>query len=103
MIAELRAKIVGGQFEFSRHAVDQMLARRISVAEIRSAFAAGEVIEDYPQDKYGPSCLLFGTAADGRFLHVQCSHPGRPLVKIITTYEPDPALWIDFRVRRSQG
>ena len=25
----------------------------------------------------------------------------RPLVKIITLYEPDPKLWIDFRVRRT--
>jgi hypothetical protein len=102
MIAELRAKIAADQLEFSRHAVDQMLIRDISVAEIRAAFVAGEVIEDYPQDKYGPSCLILGTTVEGRKLHVQCSHPVRPLVKIITAYEPDPALWIDFRVRRRQ-
>lgn len=103
MIAELREKIVGGQFEFSKHAVDQMLARRISVAELRAVFVGAEIIETYPQDKYGPSCLLFGTTDDGRAFHVQCSHPGRPLVKIITTYEPEPGLWIDFRIRRHQS
>ena len=34
-------------------------------------------------------------------LHVQCSHPTRSLVKIITVYEPDAELWIDLRIRRT--
>jgi hypothetical protein len=32
---------------------------------------------------------------------VQCSYPSRPLVKIVTVYEPDPSLWLDFRVRKT--
>ncbi len=60
----------------------------------------GEIIEDYPDDKYGPSCLVLGFTVAGRPLHVQCSYPSRPLVKIITLYEPDSGLWIDFRERR---
>ena len=32
-----------------------------------------EVIEDYPEDKYGPSCLILGFTVYGRPLHVQCS------------------------------
>jgi len=59
-----------------------------------------EIVEDYPDDKYGPSCLVLGFTNAGRPLHIQCSYPIRPLVKIITLYEPDPDLWIDFRVRR---
>ncbi len=58
MIDEIRAKIAAGLFEFSRHAVDQSLLRRISVRELREAVDAGEVIEDYPNDKYSPSCLV---------------------------------------------
>jgi hypothetical protein len=60
MIDDLRAKIRDGRFEFSEHATDQSIIRRISVAEIREAFANGEIIENYPKDKYGPSCLIFG-------------------------------------------
>lgn len=87
------------QFEFSRHAVDQSILRRISVQEAREAIASGEIIEDYPEDKYGPSCLVFGTTPDGRPLHIQCSYPTRPLVKIVTLYDPDPERWIDFKRR----
>ena len=100
MIEEIREKIVAGQFEFSKHAVDQSILRQITVQEIREAIAAGEIIEDYPDDKYGPSCLVFGHTGAGRPLHIQCSYPLRPLLKVITLYEPDASLWVDFRVRR---
>ena len=101
MIEEIRAKIAAGRFEFSKHAVDQSLIRRISVQELREAIANGEIIEDYPQDKVGPSLLILGFTEEGRPLHIQCSYPSRPLVKIITLYQPDRSLWIDFKVRRS--
>jgi hypothetical protein len=99
LINEIREKFNQGQFEFSRHAVDRMILRRITVDEIRDAIRNGEVIEDYPQDKFGPSCLILGFTGDGRPLHVQCSYPSRPLVKIVTVYEPDPGEWIDFKER----
>jgi len=100
-IHEIRTKFKRRQYEFSKHAVDQSIIRDISVAEVEEAIASrSEVIEDYPDDKYGPSCLILGYTKAGRPLHVQCSYPIRPLVKIITLYEPDPDLWIHFRVRR---
>ena len=100
MIDEIRERVARGQFEFTQHAVDQSIVRRISVQELREAIAVGEVIEVYSEDKYGPSCLIFGRTVAGRPIHVQCSDPGRPVVKIITLYEPDPALWTDFKARK---
>ena len=93
MIDALRQKILLGQVEYSLHAVRQMIARDISPEDVAQTVLAGEVIEDYPADKYGPSCLVCGTTVNGRVLHIQCSHPGRPLVKVVTAYEPDPAEW----------
>ena len=101
MIEEIRTKVEAGQFEFSQHAVDQSIVRGIPVAEIREAFACAEVIEDYPEDKYGPSCLLLGFTRSGRALHLQVTYPSRPMLKLITVYEPDPAGWIDFRTRKN--
>jgi len=99
-IEEIRTKIFGGHFEFSQHAVEQSIIREISVQELREAVVAGEIIEDYPNDKHGPSCLIFGFTASRRPLHIQCTYPSRPLVKIITLYEPDQWHWVDFRTRR---
>ena len=101
MIDEIRKKIAVDAFEISKHAVDQTIIRRVSVTEIRETISKGHIIEDYPEDKYGPSCLIFGKTAGGRAIHLQCSYSSRQMMKIITVYEPDPERWIDFNVRRS--
>lgn len=101
LIDEIRVKVKKRLYEYSKHAVDQSIIRDVSLRELEEAIAGrSEVIEDYPEDKYGPSCLIFGYTRAGRPLHIQCSYPSRPLIKIITLYEPDPDLWIDFRIRK---
>ena len=101
LIDEIRVKVKKRLYEYSKHAVDQSIIRDISLRELEEAIAGrSEVIEDYPEDKYGPSCLILGYTRAGRPLHIQCSYPSRPLIKIITLYQPDPDLWIDFRIRK---
>ena len=95
----IAAKIAAGSFEFSKHAVDQMMQRRILVSEVREALADPEFLENYPNDKYGPSCLVLGFTLQGKALHVVSTHSGRELLKIITVYQPDPNLWLEFRTR----
>jgi len=103
VIEQIRAKIASGQFEFSKPAVDQSIIRQVSVGELREAIMSGEIIEDYPEDKYGPSCLILGFTRADRPMHIQCSYPARSVIKIITLYEPDASLWVDFRIRRSKN
>ncbi len=100
MIEDIRIKIIAGLFEFSKHAVDQSIQRHIAVREVCEVIAHGEIIADYPDDKYGPSCLIFGYTYLERPLHIQCSYPSRNLVKIITLYDPDPDRWVDYKVRK---
>ena len=102
ILAKLQEKFARDEFEFSKHAVDQTILREISVQEIRNAIIDGEIIEDYPDDKYGPSCLVLGFTNTGRPLHIHCSHPTRSLIKIVTVYEPDSDLWNDFRFRKER-
>ena len=60
LLDDIRVKIAARQYEFSKHAVDQSITRGISVAELEEAISnRTEVIEDYPEDKYVPSCLIF--------------------------------------------
>jgi hypothetical protein len=100
---EIRTKIRNWQFELSRHATNQSIIRRITMQEVREAIEKCEILEDYPEDKYGPSCLILGFTKSNRPLHIQCSYPSRPLVKLITLYEPDPRRWIDFKIRRKNA
>lgn len=100
LLRDIQAKFLRDEFEFSKHAVDQSILRDVSVTEIREAIASGEIIEDYPDDKYGPSCLIFGMTLSQRPIHIQCSYPSRPIIKIITLYEPHPAEWVEYRERK---
>ena len=100
LIDDIRTRVERDQFEFTKHAVDRAILRFIRVAEIREAVAGSEIIEDYPDDKYGPSCLLLGFTGTGRPLHIQISYSTPSPLKIITVYEPDPTEWIVYRTRR---
>ena len=87
---------------FLPHAVQQMARpeRMISTAEVRQIIDTGEVIEDYPDDPRGHSCLILGHGNDRRPIHVVCA-PKAEYVAIITAYLPNPDAWgDDFRTRK---
>ena len=87
---------------FLPHALQQMSkpSRMISALDIRHAISEGKVIEDYPDDPRGHSCLLRGVDISGRIIHVVCA-PKDGFLAIITAYVPDPTQWDDdFRERR---
>ena len=44
LIGEIQKKVEREQFEFSKHAVDQSIIRRISVQEVREAVAAADLM-----------------------------------------------------------
>ncbi len=92
-----REKILKGFYRFSDHAVKRMIKRLISRYEVESVIHCGEIIEEYLEDKYSPSCLIFGKTKSGRNIHVLLSET--PVVVIITVYEPDPTEWINGKIR----
>ncbi len=97
---QIRQQLQDGEFDFTRHALKRVVERNISELEIREASENAQTIEDYPEDKYSPSCLIFGQTKSKRPIHLQVSLADAEYVRIITLYEPDPAEWIDFRERR---
>ena len=99
-VIEIRQQLANGDFEFSYHAFRRAVERNISELEIRQAGAAATLIEDYPHDKYSPSCLLLGFTQASRPLHFQVSRADTDLVKIITLYQPDAAQWYNGYTRR---
>ena len=99
-ITRIREAFVQGHYLFTEHGSSRAAKRAIRSYEINQAIENAEVIEDYPDDKYGPSCLLLGFSETNLALHIQVSYP--PLVRIITVYEPDLAFWeADLRTRKT--
>jgi hypothetical protein len=94
----IQNRIRSGEYKFSDHSVKRMIKRNVTRKEVESVILAGEIIEEYPGDKYSPSCLIYGRTENGRDLHVQVSC--LPVVVIITVYEPDPEEWVGCRTRR---
>jgi hypothetical protein len=87
---------------FLPHAVSQMNSpeRMISTQEVRSVVLSGSVIEDYPDDIRGHSCLMLGWGDGGRPVHVVCA-PKREYLAVITAYLPDVERWeSDWETRR---
>ena len=87
---------------FLPHAVKQMSRpeRMISAQEVRRTVLHGEVIEDYPEDMRGHSCLMVGNGDEGRPVHVVCA-PKLSYLAVITAYLPNPSEWMsDFKMRR---
>jgi len=100
MIEEVSKKVKTGDYRLTVHAFERCVERDIWPDELKEVIISGEIIESYPEDKYGPSCLIWGITEKGRILHVQCSlNP----VWIITAYDPtlNPEEWdTNFKRRR---
>ncbi|HLE88061.1 MAG TPA: DUF4258 domain-containing protein [Candidatus Brocadiaceae bacterium] len=74
---------------------------RIVEHEVYEAVCNGKVIEEYPEDRPYPSALIFGKTATDRPLHVVCAYAdAESLVIIITVYQPDPELWVEYKWRK---
>lgn len=99
-LEQIRRQLAAGEFDFTRHAFKRSVERNISENEVREIASTIELIEDYPHDKYSPSCLFLGFTEENRPLHIQVSYADTELVRVITLYEPDPEEWIDLRKRR---
>lgn len=86
---------------FLPHAVQQMARpdRMITPSEIERVVFDGEVIEEYPDDPRGCSCLMMNFSED-RCIHVVCA-PKSEYLAIITAYLPDSLLWeSDMKTRK---
>ncbi len=99
-IDDIRRQLAAGEYELTRHAFRRAVERNISEAEIRQAGRSAEIIEEYADDKYSPSCLLLGYTRRARPLHIQVSYAESDLVHIITLYQPDSEIWYNDRRRR---
>jgi hypothetical protein len=89
---------------YSLHALDEMNVEDelITTDEVRSVIFSGEIIEDYPEDKRGHSCLMLGMPNNRRPVHVVCA-PKDEYLAIITAYIPSLEKWeADFKIRREK-
>jgi hypothetical protein len=67
-ITLIQARVHTKEYYWRQHAIERSIERDIAEEEAAEAILNGEVIEEYLDDKYGPSCLIFGrTSEEDRF------------------------------------
>lgn len=74
----------------------------IETAQIREALLDAEILESYPEDPRGASCLALGFSK-GQPIHVVCGRSKSDWLLIITVYIPREPKWRDPRTRRREG
>ena len=94
----IKVKARENEFQLSGHAHKERQEETIHTWEIREALINCEILENYPKDPKGPSCLVLGYAM-GRPIHVVCGRAKNDWLLIITVYIPKPPKWIDPKTR----
>ena len=87
---------------FTEHAYDEAVEDDLSVVNVIDRTLDGEVIEDYPDDPRGSSCLVLMNVGEKQPVHaVWAFDDGSGRAILITVYRPDPTRWSDdLRQRR---
>lgn len=97
-IEKTKRKIISNQYEISFHAKKERYAEDITISDLENAILNGEILEDYPNDRRGSSCLILGCSRNIP-IHVICGHTETKWVRILTVYIPKPPKWIDEKTR----
>jgi hypothetical protein len=100
---EIRALVIQGKYELSKHAERERELDMITMRELEEALSSREIVEEYPDDPRGASCLALGFSGS-RPVHAVCTVRSDPEeLLLITVYDPSrrPDKWsADYRKRR---
>jgi len=95
--------IRNGQYSITTHGYEELDNDSITIVELEIAIGedAPEIIEDYPDDPRGASCLILGWPEPNIPVHV-CLGVSQNEPEVITAYRPSPnKFWPpEYRKRR---
>lgn len=91
IIEAIKAK----RFRITDHAGEEANNDRISLTEALETISTGEIIEQYPDDKPYPSCLVSSRLRSNEPMNTAWAfNETTKSSASITTYRPDPRRWI---------
>ena len=91
----IRIEIEKQTYEISLHADDERIADGLTLSKLEFILLQCKILEQYPGDPCGESCLIVGFTYDGTPVHVVCGkNPSGHLI-LITVYIPTMPKWRD--------
>ncbi|WP_373895576.1 DUF4258 domain-containing protein [Virgibacillus natechei] len=95
----IKQNLVTGKWWFTEHAIQKCDQRNIDIEKLIMSVIQAELVEDYPDDIRGHSCLIL-SFVDDKAVHTVCGIHESGNV-FITAYHPELPKWLDERTRRS--
>jgi hypothetical protein len=99
VLERVRIQATREEIRITQHAQQEMTEDNVTLEEVLYAITTAQIIENYPEHKRGPCCLLNGITKKNRPLHIVCT-TALPTLIIITVYEPKPPKWVSPTQRR---
>src|SRR5713226_1259926 len=88
-------EITAQSYEISLHADDARLADSLTIAQLEHALSVCQIIEHYPDDPRGESCLAIGFTPEATSIHAVCGKNRSELLILVTVYIPTMPKWRD--------
>ena len=95
-LKNIREKITKDGFDLSEHAHKERQIEKISIKEIKQTILENDIIEEYPKDPRGSSCLI-----GNKNLHVDCGFRNKKVL-VVTNYRPKEPIWINWKTRTKE-
>jgi len=91
----IRVEIENQTYEISLHADDERIADGLTVSQLEVALSECKIIEEYPNDPRGESCLALGFTPEGNPVHAVCGRNLSGHLVLVTVYIPTMPKWRD--------
>ncbi len=103
LVRQIQQRIREQRYEISVHAERERRNDGLLVSEIENSLLVhGELLEDYPDDPRGHSCLVLSFTASGQPIHTVWGFLPTGWIRLITVYVPELPWWVDPRTRRER-
>lgn len=96
----IQEQIRANEYLYTLHADTERRDDGLSTADVEHAVLSGAILEDYPNDPRGPSCLVCGST-ESQPIHVVCGRNRSGWLVLITVYVPTLPKW-KSPIERSQ-
>ena len=99
-IENIRSYLSTQYIDWTKHCLNRLNQRTISVPDVKNAINNGQIIEYYYDDFPYPSCLILGYSINHKMLHIVCGI-SEEMLHMITAYYPNFDKWEeDMKTRR---
>lgn len=97
----IRDRVTTEEYLLTLHADEERRNEGLEIRDLETVLTTGVILENYPKDPRGPSCLVYGED-QGMPIHVVCGKNRSEWLVIITVYRPSLPKW-ESPTRRRRG